>query len=449
MALVRASRSIRMRLTLWYAVALAAALGIYALVTLGLLWRAQCAELRSNLQHDIEITQNTLELKDGKLLWDTEDTMALVDGPPAVRVSDPSGNLLFETPRYARIKARGHLEQSRQQVVERRAVIISAVRSTQPMLEQLARTGLSFALGIPLLVALAGLGGYLLARRVLRPLQVMAAHAKAIRADQLSERLPIANPDDELGQLAAVFNATFAGLEKSFQELRRFTADASHELRTPLTAIKSVGEVALGTGATKEECRAAIASMLEETDRLARLLDTLLNLSRADAGQVKLNQEAVDLGELSGEVTQVLGVLAEEKSQDLQVQKAPNVFIEADRVVLRQALINILDNAIKYSPEGASIRLRVARENGHAIAEISDNGPGIAPEHAARIYDRFYRVDKARSRADGGAGLGLSIAKWAVEVHGGHIELQAREGGGSCFRIVMPVFSGKAITSRS
>jgi signal transduction histidine kinase len=240
-----------------------------------------------------------------------------------------------------------------------------------------------------------------------------------------------------------VFNDTFARLERSFAQMRRFTADASHELRTPLTAIRSVGEVGLRAPRDEKAYRDIIGTMLEEVDRLRHLVEGLLTLSRADAGAVKLTPEPVDLAALAREVVHHLGVLAEEKHQSLAVEAVQPVQVWVDRLVLRQAVINVVDNAIKYSPAEAHIRVVVQEQLSSATLAVIDTGPGIAPQHRARIFDRFYRVDTARSRQRGGTGLGLSIARWAVEAHGGHIELESEEGRGSTFRIVLPVSSSQ------
>ena len=289
--------------------------------------------------------------------------------------------------------------------------------------------------GLPVAVAIAGVGGYFLARRVLAPVGRMVDRARTITAERLGERLPVENPADELGQLAAVFNDAFARLERSFEQLRRFTADASHELRTPLTAMRSVGEVGLREHRDAAAYREIIGSMLEETDRLGRLVEGLLTLSRADGGNVSLKREAVDLAELARDVAGHLGVLAEEKRQSFAVQASGPVPAWVDRVVIRQALINLVDNAIKYTPPGGSVGI-VVRDGGPGpTVEVTDTGSGIPPEHRDRVFDRFYRIDKARSRDLGGAGLGLAIARWAVEAHGGRIDLESVEGRGSTFRI--------------
>ena len=220
--------------------------------------------------------------------------------------------------------------------------------------------------------------------------------------------------------------------------MRRFTADASHELRTPLTAIRSVGEVGLRARRDEAAYREIIGSMLEEVDRLALLVDRLLMLSRADTGQERLSIEAVDIPELAEEVAEQLGVLAEEKNQSIRVRfdMVPRWF--GDRVVLRQALLNLVDNAIKYSPPGGKIEVLVAQAPQGTLIDVSDTGPGIPTELRSRIFDRFYRVDKARSRDNGGTGLGLAIAKWAVEVNGGQLTLEPATGIGSRFRIALP-----------
>jgi heavy metal sensor kinase len=295
-------------------------------------------------------------------------------------------------------------------------------------------------LGIPAALFLAILGGYFLAGRALSPIAAMAAKAREITAERLSERLPVENPHDEFGQLAMVFNETFLRLEDSSARLRRFTADASHELRTPLTAIRSVGEVGMNESMDAASCREVIGSMLEETDRLTKLVDSLLTLSRADAGTVPFSREKVDLAALASEVSECLQVLAEEKEQSLTVAPPASVFTPTDRGTLRQALINLLDNAIKFTPAGGKIQVTVGTTPGsEAVLAVSDNGPGIAPEHREKIYERFYRVDEGRSREVGGAGLGLSIVKWAVESNGGRIELDTGANRGSTFRIIFPL----------
>jgi heavy metal sensor kinase len=294
-------------------------------------------------------------------------------------------------------------------------------------------------MGVPGAMGLAVGGGYVLAGRLLAPVGAMAATARRIGAESLAERLPVVNPRDEFGQLASVFNDTLARLQDAFEQLRRFTADASHELRTPLTAMRSVGEVALQRSTTTAEYREVIGSMLEEVDRLTRLVENLLTLTRGESGRIPMASDVVDLGELTASVSESLHVLAEEKHQSLEVETGSHVRAPCDPAILRQGLINVLHNAIKYTPGEGSVRVAVKLASGEAVIEVEDTGPGIPAADRQRIFERFYRVDGGRSREAGGVGLGLAIARWAVEANGGRIEVESEEGRGALFRIVLPL----------
>jgi heavy metal sensor kinase len=294
----------------------------------------------------------------------------------------------------------------------------------------------SFAL--PFVLAIAGLVGYWLARRALQPVERMAGQAEQITAGHLHERLPVGRADDELGHLARVFNDLLSRLERSFDQLRRFTSDASHELRTPLTSIRSVGEVGLQKGGTVEDHREVIGSMLEEVNHLTSLVENLLTIARADAGQIPIRPSVFGAMDLVREAGGLLEVLIEDKNQQLQYEGDEGANLEGDRLLLRQALVNIIHNAVKYSPAGGTIRVRVVEEADSSVRfEVADTGPGITPEHAAKIFDRFYRVDETRSRNSSGAGLGLSIAKWAVQAHQGEIQLKSAAAG-CLFQIRLP-----------
>jgi len=304
--------------------------------------------------------------------------------------------------------------------------------------QQLREIAVVLVLGVPLIVLLAGAGGYVLARRALAPINQLGIEARRITADRLHQRLAAANATDEIGRLAAVINDTLARLEASFDQLRRFTADASHELRTPLSVIRGIGEMTLRDTRTPAEYKDAMGSMLEEVDRLTRLVDTLLQLSRGEAGTVPLSREAVDLGQLTRDVVASLGILAEERQQRLTIDAGDQLCVSADRLVLRDAIANVVDNAIKYSPTGSTIAVSVDGNGDRATVSVADEGPGIPPEHRERIFDRFYRIDEGRSRELGGTGLGLAIARWAVESNGGQISVDGT-GHGSVFRVVLPL----------
>jgi heavy metal sensor kinase len=455
-------RSVRVRLTLWYTGALACVLLAYAGGVFLFLRHALYLNLDRRLREDIDLVQEELDITDdGRLVWrgsghpdEAEDSTATQGR--WLEVWSREGRLLLRSATSApldlgppaRTPESGAVSLDRAgdtlrlvsglRTIAGVPVLVRAARSEAGLREELRELALIQAVALPLALALAAAGGYHLARRALGPVARMADRARRISAERLGERLLVENPADELGQLAAAFNDTFARLERSFDQLRRFTADASHELRTPLTALRSVGEVGLQERPDDPLFGEVVGSMLEEVDWLTRLVDMLLALSRADAGQVQLAREPFDLAALARNVVQHLDDLAQEKGQRVLVDAAHQVDVNGDRLVLRQALVNVLDNAIKYSPEGTAIRVAVGGDGDGRWISVADEGPGIAPEDRARVFERFYRVDRARSREQGGAGLGLSLAKWAVEAHAGRIELESDGNRGSLFRIVLP-----------
>jgi heavy metal sensor kinase len=312
-----------------------------------------------------------------------------------------------------------------------------------PLREQeadLAALGRAMLLAIPVgLVATAGLA-YLLARGAVAPVDQLRKTTERITADRLHERLPVHNPNDELGQLANTVNTMICRLERSFAEIRRFTADASHELRTPLTAIRTEAEVALAGDPTKEQLRDLIESMLEECGRMARLTEQLLTLARDDAGVVPRPLEQVSVTSLSKEVAETLRPLADAKGVSIAVEESRTLgTIVGDPVRLRQVVVNLIDNAIKYTPSGGSVCVGTAEVGGAVRLTVADTGEGIAAEHLPRVFDRFYRVDKARSREQGGTGLGLSIVQSIATAHGGAVELTSTLGVGTTATVILPL----------
>jgi heavy metal sensor kinase len=329
---------------------------------------------------------------------------------------------------------------SRLHSLDGRLLLIRLAHSEEPLYSRLNELLAASLLVLPLILGVAWLAAYGLARRALNPIELMARRAQEITPERLDARLPNDNSDDELGQLARVFNGTLERLENAFEQLRRFTSDASHELRTPLAMIRSVGEVGLQKDGTRAEYRDIVGSMLEEVNRLTSLIDNLLTISRADSGHIHLQAVTVPLVELAREAAGLLEVLMEEKSLQLVLDGDEHAEVSGDRLFLRQALVNILHNAVKYSPAGGTIAVHIRYQDaGLVMVEIEDEGPGIPLSHRGKIFDRFYRVDKARTREYGGAGLGLSIARWAVEAHGGNIGLESAPKGGCVFRVILPL----------
>lgn len=322
--------------------------------------------------------------------------------------------------------------------VDGRRVLLRVFRDESGRHTTLHEILVSLTLGIPFSVLLAATVGYLMAGRALAPLTAMTGQARLITAESLGRRLPNPNPHDELGQLATVFNRTLSHLEASFDSLKRFTADASHELRTPLTALRSVGEVALREDRDVAVLRETIGSMLEEAQRLNDLIDAMLMFARVEGGNSPLHSEAVYLDELVVETCESVEVLASEKGQNITLTTQPPVIVLADRLLLRHALMNIIHNAIRYSPAGSAIRVKCFGDGLEGSVEISDDGPGIATEHQSKVFERFYRIGGARSRSDGGAGLGLAIAKLSIERMGGSIRLASIPGQGCTFSIILP-----------
>lgn len=316
--------------------------------------------------------------------------------------------------------------------------IVRISMSEQHLFDQLWDIFRFMSLITPFFLLFAVLTGYLLARQALAPIDQMMLQARRIGAENLRERLTVANPKDELGQLAVVTNDLLDRIQRSFEQLKHFTADASHELRTPLTAMRSVGEVGLQPGQPAEAYREVIGSMLEENNRLTHLVDSLLFLSKADAGTAVLRLETFPADQFLQGSADILAVLAEEKGQILSVEVAEPLLISADKTMLRRAVMNLIDNAVKYTPTGGRIAVTAWRTaDGRAAIAVSDSGPGIPADQRERIFDRFVRLEKDRSRESGGTGLGLSIVQWVMRMHHGTVRV-ADSNDGSTFILELP-----------
>jgi heavy metal sensor kinase len=299
---------------------------------------------------------------------------------------------------------------------------------------------LTFALGLPLIVALAISGGYILMRRALRPVDEIRQKAAQITSRNLSERLPVVHTGDELERLATDLNRMIERLEESFLQINRFSADASHELRTPLTVLQGELESIAQSGrGLPADVRDTIGSALEETQRLAKIVENLLAISRLEAGEARKQLERLDFAELARSTADQMRLLAEEKNIHLDCNGAEHVEVDADPARLKQVVVNLLDNAIKYTPERGRVSISVAKQDSRAVLEIGDNGIGISAEDLPHVFERFYRADKARSRQMGGTGLGLSIVRSICLAHGGRVTVNSTEGRGSLFRVELPL----------
>jgi len=464
-------RSVRFRLALWYATATALVLIAFAWFVYEVIERRLAAEIDRQLRIDFDLVEPQLDVDtEGRVSWMVrgshgDEGFARISAWFEVWSENkelllrhwpvPEGNIKDVPPpqtstlKFATVELERGLflrVMERPGRVQGRSVIIRVFRDETEMRRTLSEIVEVSMLGFPLAGALAAIGGYLVATRSLAPLSAMAQQARRITSESLSKRLPNPNPNDELGRLASVFNETLTRLEASFAELQRFTADASHELRSPLTALRAVGEVALRDGHDPAMLRETIGSMLEEAERLTDLVDALLTLARMDATKSGATLEEVNIATLLEEIRDQFEVLASEKGQTLAVTSDHNVSVQADRTLLRLALVNLVHNAIRHSPSSSKISLAAARRPHGIEISVSDTGPGIAPEYQEKIFEPFFRLDKARSRSGGGGvGLGLAIARRAVERTGGRIIVESKSNRGSVFRIALPL-AGSAAT---
>jgi len=453
------SHSLRMRLTLWHVAAMVIVLAVYMTAIYVVVANGASRALDEQIRHDFVQAASIIDREpDGRYSFMPGEE-ALAEELPWVKVWSADGEQLLtlnieaqRRPLPAAQDLAKHASSDRfvslpsepvpiriltgRQQIYGEPVVIQVGRSEATMRRNLRDLLFVLIVGLPLAVSVAGFGAYMLARRALAPVERMTERAQSISAERLGERLPVHNPDDEIGRLASVFNETLARLERSFEQMRQFTADVSHELRTPLTAIRSVGEVGLRGHRDEATYRTIVGSMLEESDRLASLVDRLLTLSRAETGQAALTKDVVDLQRLVDEAAAHLQVLAEEKGQTIEIVREASPLALADRHVLRQALINLVDNAIKFTPGGQTIRIRVGQDARDALIDVIDSGPGIPADATPRIFDRFYRVNEIGTS---GSGLGLSIARGAVEANGGRLSLESTGPQGSTFRIAVPL----------
>lgn len=326
-------------------------------------------------------------------------------------------------------------------VVRNREYLIALATPVQAVEDQLAQIRRIFLIVAILSLSVAAAGGYLLARRSLAPVVAMSEQAQRISAHNLSERLPISNQRDELGRLATTFNDLLARMARAFAGLRQFTADAAHEFRSPLAVIFSEADVALSQSRSADEYRESLQLIKDEARRLSLLVDDMLDLARADAGAQQLQRTEFYLNDLLEECSRATRALAASKHIKLLTETAPDIVYLGDEELLRRMLMNLLNNAVKYTLEGGEIRVGLQTDEQQVRISVADTGIGIPPDVAEHIFDRFFRVDQSRARTESSTGLGLPIARWIAEAHGGSITVQSEPGHGSTFTILLPIRS--------
>ncbi len=456
--------TLRSRLAVWYGLGGTLLLAGFSATLYLYVAREMAQPLGYQLRQDLATVKERLSIEDGRVLWDGRSrgvrAQWTTDYPwfelwdehgklvrrfwpfaenrtPQVPVAPSPGRetiAVFNVAPDLRIRSLATpLEIPGQQA----PWMIRLMRVHVPATDPLGALGLIIVIALPIVVAMLVVGGYVITRRWLTPLDHMVAEANRITAEDFSRRLPVVNPHDELGRLATVFNETLDRLESSFDALDRFVADASHELRTPLTTLRSVGEVGLRRSRTPDEYREIIGSMLEESQRLQLLIHRLLELATAEGGAPEVHRAEVQVDELVRTVVSELGILAEARSQTITVQAGPSRTV-TDPVLLRQALQNLIDNAIKYGPAESTIRVSVREWSDQLEIAVADDGPGISVENREHLTERFFRPDRARGRESGGFGLGLSITKAYMRVLNGRLTYEPGTPRGSIFRLTLP-----------
>jgi len=457
--------SVRTRLTLWYAGVLAVSLIAFAV----LIYYTAVASLHERQDESLKSTAQTVasayeeELQEQQSISKAgQIVMAELIFPNRyVQIVDSAGHQLatsknaseMRTPMPAAVLTRARernfdfitADGFRFAVVpisSDQALGFAAVAEPLSVIEEgLSRLRRDFFAGVPLVLLVASLAGYFLARKSLSSIASMSAQTQRISAESLSSRLDVTNPRDELGRLATTINDLLGRLENAFTEQQRFIADASHELRTPLAVLRGETEVALENTRTVDEYQESLSLIKDEAERLSRIVEDLFILARQPIdAPAKLVREPVVLNDAVRDCARAAQVLATRKGVQLNVHNtSPPIALSGDEDLLKRMILNLLDNAVKYTPAGGEISLTLERENGNAQIVVRDTGIGIPEQEQSRVFDRFYRVDKARSRTLGGAGLGLSIVRWIVDAHGGKIQIDSSDGVGSVFTVELPL----------
>ena len=460
---------LRVRLTLWYGSALAMVLLVFSVVLYAIIAR----NLRDDVDQSLEETATTAvrSLEERGFLPLLDEDELLSQFPELARIDkffqifSPSGTITIRSPNIKQHEvplSRVALEKTfnGQTVLEsakypnepqlrlisvpinyrgRLLYIVQVGTSMESIEDTLHRFLIVLIVAVPVALAVSLAAGWFLAGRALRPVDAITLAAQRIAAGDLSQRLTMPTAADEIGRLAGTFNNMIGRLDASFRQIRQFTSDASHELRTPLTVMKGETELVLRRPRPVEDYHTVLESNLEEIDRMTRIVEELLFLSRADMGEVKMESKPVALEALVEDIHRQATLLGQDRHIDVVLGTIRPASVQGDELRLRELLLNLVENAVKYSYPNGKVEISLVTNGQQAIVSVTDQGIGIAPEDRPKIFNRFYRTDDARSHTKKGTGLGLAICAWIVEVHKGRINVDSKVGQGSAFTVTLPL----------
>lgn len=460
---------LRVRLTLWYGSTLALVLIVFSVVLYNVTARSLRDEIDQALEETATAAVRSLEERGFLPLLDEESLLSQF--PELTRIDkffqifSPSGTITIRSPNIkqhelplsraaldASITGKTTFESARypkepslrlisMPIMYRGSLlyIVQVGTSTKSVEDTLQRLLLVLIVTMPIALAVSLASGWFLAGRALRPVDAITLAAQRIAAGDLSQRLTVSTSPDEIGRLVHTFNDMIGRLDVSFRQIRQFSSDASHELRTPLTVMKGETELVLRRPRPLGDYQAVLESNLEEIDRMTHIVDELLFLSRADMGEVKMDAVPVDLELLVEDIHRQANLLGQDRQIDVVLGTVMPAAVQGDELRLRELLLNLVENAIKYSHPGGKVQVSLVTEGAQAKLAVTDQGIGIAPEDQRRIFNRFFRTDAARGHTKKGTGLGLAICTWIAESHKGRIEVASQPGAGSTFTVTLPL----------
>jgi heavy metal sensor kinase len=461
--------SMRARLTLFYSAVLCVMLAVFGALFYHALGLFVEQSLTSELHDQVAFLRNYARVNNGQvqLVYDPADRQQAYLIHVATRYYQvfrlPAGDLVVQSEELDLLGVRPTPEQARALADEKNYTDValpserlrfqnSVIPAGDGATSFLVRVGIplspadaarrgflrSLLFMAPVGVMFAALVGWQLTKRALRPMKNLAAATRNINIQHLQQRLPVRGAGDEVDDVALAFNDTLARLENSVEQMKQFTASISHELRTPLTALRGEAEVALLEAHTVEEYQHVLASQLEEFDKLTQMVNQLLILARAEAGEINWTDQSVDFSALAASLAEQMEPIATAKNIHLQAQINSGIIVRGDSNWLERLILNLLDNAIKFNGEGGNVCLQITSESGQAVLRLEDTGVGIPAEAIPHVFERFFRAEPSRSKNVEGVGLGLALAKWIVEQHHGTIEVESQPDKGSCFTVRLP-----------